>query len=105
MYSRFFVAQLRGDSVQEFLEIYFSTQRLKIGNHVEDGGIFTLEAETLHSGLEFSGVNFSSGFSIEEVEGFSEFFDFVFGESGTLNFLFSRWFDSRFWSSGHDNKS
>jgi hypothetical protein len=105
MYSRFFVSQLGGDSVQEFLKIYFSAQRLKISDHVEDGRIFTLEAETLHSGLKFSRVDFSSGFSIEEVEGFSEFFDFVFGESRTLNFLFGRCFDSRLWSRGHDNKS
>ena len=33
------------------------------------------------------GVDFAGGFGVEEVEGLPEFLDFVFGESGSFDFL------------------
>jgi hypothetical protein len=41
----------------------------------------------LHGRLELSGVDFASGFSVEQIEGFSELFDFVFSEAWSLDFF------------------
>jgi hypothetical protein len=105
MYSWFLITQLGSDSVKELFEIHLSTEAFKVSNHIENGRIFALEAKALHGWLELSGINLAGGFSVEEVEGFSEFFDFVLGESWALDFLFSGSFDSWFWSAGHLNKS
>ena len=48
MYPAFLVAQLGGDPVQELLELHLAAHRLQVGDHVENGGVFALEAETLH---------------------------------------------------------
>ena len=86
-YPAFLVAQLGGDAVEELLEIHFAPQGLEFGDHVEDGGVLALEAQALHGGLEFAGVDLASGFGVEQVEGFSELLDFVLSESGPLDFL------------------
>ena len=44
MYSWLFVSQSGGDSVEELLEVDFSSFGFQIGNHVEDGGVFRLES-------------------------------------------------------------
>jgi len=105
MYSGFLITQFGSDSIKELFEIYLTAEALEVSNHIENGWIFALKAKALHGWLELSGINLAGGFSIEEVEGFSEFFDFVLGKSWTLDFLFSGCFDSWFWSGGHLNKS
>jgi len=102
-YSWFFVTEFWSDAIQKFLKINLSSQRLKVSNHVENGGVFRLKAETLHGWFEFSGINFSGGFSVKEVEGLSEFFDLIFSEPWSLDFLFGWSFDSWLCSSGHTN--
>lgn len=82
-YSGFFVTQFGGDSIEELFEVDFSSERFEIGDHVEDGRVFAFEAQALHCGFELSGVDLASGFGVEQVEGLSEFFDFVFSESGS----------------------
>jgi hypothetical protein len=41
----------------------------------------------LHGGLELFGVNLARVLSVEQVESLLDFFDFVIGESGTLDLL------------------
>jgi hypothetical protein len=41
----------------------------------------------LHGRFELSGIDFSSGFGIEQIEGLSELFDFIFSEAGSFDFL------------------
>lgn len=101
MYSGVLVAELGGDAVQELFEIYFAAEALEVSNHVEDGRVFGFEAEGLHGRLEFPGIDFAGGLSIEEVEGLSEFLNFVLGESGSLDFLLSSSLHSGFRSIGH----
>ncbi len=86
-YSGFFVAEPWCDTVEELLEIDLSSFCFEVSNHVENGGVFGLEAERLHGRLELSGVDFASGFSVEQIEGFSELFDFVFSEAWSLDFF------------------
>ena len=86
-YPAFLVAELGGDAVEELLEVHLSAQGLELSDHVEDGGVFAFEAQALHGGLELPRVDLSRGFSVEQVEGFSELLDFVLSESGPLDFL------------------
>jgi hypothetical protein len=99
-YSWLFIAQSGCDTVEEFLEVDLSALSFEISDHVEDSGIFGLKAETLHGGLELSGVYFSSSLSIEEIECFSELLDFVFSKSWPFDFLFLAWFGCS-WLSSH----
>lgn len=94
MYSGFLVTQFGGNSVKELFEVDLSSEGFKIGDHVENGGVFGLESETLHCGFELTGIYFACGFSVKEVEGFPEFFDFVLSKSGSFNSFFSGTFGS-----------
>ncbi len=87
-YSGFLIAQSGSDPVEELLEIYLAALCLKVGDHVEDGGVFWLETEWLHGGLELAWVNFARGLSVEQVEGFSQLLDFVFGQAWSFDLLF-----------------
>lgn len=87
IYPTFLVSEFRGDAVKKLFKINFSAHRFKLTDHIEDGGVFALEAETLHGGLELTWVNFASGFSVEEVESFSEFFNLVLSESWPFHLL------------------
>ena len=86
-YSALFIAKFGGDAVQKLFEGDLPALGLEGGDHVEDGGVFALEAETLHGGFKLSGVYFAGGFGVEEVEGLSEFLNFIFGESWSLDFV------------------
>ena len=86
-YSWFFVSESWCDTVEELFEINLSSLGFKVGDHVEDCGVFGFEAERLHGWLELSGVDFSSGFSVKQIEGFSELLDFVFSEAWPLDFF------------------
>lgn len=68
-YSGLFIAQFGSNAVEELLEVDFTAEWFQLCNHVEDGWVFAFESKTLHGGFEFTGVNLSRGFCIEEVEG------------------------------------
>ena len=93
--------RLRGNSVQELLEVHLSAETFEVSDHVEDSRVFAFEAETLHGGFEFSRIDLAGGLGVEEVEGFSEFLDLVFSETWSFHFLFGWSFGSGLLSVGH----
>lgn len=92
MYATFLVSEFRSDAIKEFFKVDLTAEGFQVGDHVEDGGVLALEAQTLHGGFEFTGIYLSSGFGVEEIEGLSKFLDFVFSEPGALDFLLGRAF-------------
>ena len=87
MHPALLVAQFGGDTVEELLKVDLSALRLQLSDHVENGGILTLEAETLHGRFEFAGVDFSGGFGVEQVEGLPQLLNFVLSETRSLDLL------------------
>lgn len=81
------VAELVGDGVQELLEVDFAVEVLEFGDHLVDGGVLVLEAQGLHGGAEFLGVDLAGAVGVEEVEGLPDLFDLVLGEAGSLDGL------------------
>ena len=98
IYSGLFISQSWSNSVQELLEVDFSTLSLQVRNHVKNGWVLWLESQWLHGRFKLTRVNLASGLSIEEVEGFSELLDFIFSETWSFDFLlgscFCDWFSS-----------
>ena len=88
-YPGFLVSEAGSDAVEELLEVDLAAEGLEVGDHVEDGGVLALEAEALHGGLEFPGVDLASGLGVEEVEGLLELLDLILSQAGPLNLLLS----------------
>ena len=93
-YSWFFVTESGSDAIQKLLEVDFTALSFKVSDHVEDGGVFGFEAQWLHGRFQLTRVNLASGFSIEEIESFSELFNFIFSESWSFDFLLSWGFNN-----------
>ncbi len=94
-YSWFFVTESGSDTVQKLLKVYLATLSFKVSDHVENRWIFWFEPQWLHCGFQLTRVNLASGFSIKQIESFSELFDFILSESRSFDFLLSLSFNNR----------
>ena len=85
---RVFVAHAGGHHVEELLKVDGTGLVLvEVGDHLEDRLVLGFEAQGLHGCTELLGVNVSGAVRVEEIEGFFDLLDLIFGESGSFEFL------------------
>ena len=64
-YSWLLVTQSGSDAIKELFEIDLASLWLEVGDHVENGGVFGLKAQTLHGWFQLSWIDLTCCLGIE----------------------------------------
>eukprot|EP00356_Strombidium_inclinatum_P012781 CAMPEP_0170493156 /NCGR_PEP_ID=MMETSP0208-20121228/13444_1 /TAXON_ID=197538 /ORGANISM="Strombidium inclinatum, Strain S3" /LENGTH=148 /DNA_ID=CAMNT_0010769039 /DNA_START=45 /DNA_END=486 /DNA_ORIENTATION=+ len=82
------VAHTSSHHVEELFKIDASALVLvEVRDHLEDSLVLGFEPEGLHGSTELLGVDGATSVGVEQVEGFLDLLNFVFGKARALKFL------------------